>query len=533
MPAVIPVSRRSSFFTFFILLLCIFIAITGWAGYIFATHHCVNENYTVSADTVTWNGSLLIGADPTSFCARGDIIGVDSERAYVGNELVEGADPATFRRIGDHFFADAQHVYWYTTKIPDVIPDDFNVLGGSYSTTSTAVYYETSPIPTADTGTIKYLGYSYARDAFNSYNEGVVTSNVPELPVREETAGMSGEFLPSLWKKFADLYMHATDTLYNITDRRYTGQPPVQTMESIILDTSPVEVISYTSAGGKFFYGGTEFAPIDPSTFKALSNYYAKDLKAAYYQGSILEGANGATFDLLKTAYSVEVFQVAADKMHVYVGFDVVEGLNPRSVKVRGFYLFGDTGVFYNTVRIPGTEKFVVEDFMPLEPAFVNVLLGKDAILAFGKIFPIVDRQNTRVLGGDSAWTDGIRVYYNDQALEGADPLTYVYYNNSHYSKDGTSVFYGDQKVGGDAVTLKIISTGFGGYAKTDSYVAHDGTIIAGADPKTFEIIDQNNQCARDKSRYYLMGRSATKGEYDTCGQPRDIEIEYLTEDIL
>jgi hypothetical protein len=133
-----------------------------------------------------------------------------------------------------------------------------------------------------------------------------------------------------------------------------------------------------------------------------------------------------------------------------------------------------------------------------------------------------------------SYWRDKDRVYYFDHPIEGADPGSYGLLR-SDWARDANNVYVGADPVNPkDLATFEIVNNNWardslwyypaqyarhapievldretfqildGVWAKDCCRVFYFNRIVEGADPATFEVV--NDVRGRDKDYYYLMG---------------------------
>ncbi len=87
---------------------------------------------------------------------------------------------------------------------------------------------------------------------------------------------------------------------------------------------------------------------------------------------------------------------------------------------------------------------------------------------------------------------DDKHVYSADLAIPGADPASFSFYSDGVYAHDDAQVYSEGSNVP-DANPSTFIDIG-NGYGKDNQHVWYDGTIIIGADPTTFELVNGSSQ---------------------------------------
>ena len=369
-------------------------------------------------------------------------------------------------------------------------------------------------------------------------------------------------------------------------------------LSAIILSTSCKE---YRNNGREVTYHywnegsghHTVIIDADPATFKVLGKGYAKDHIHAFYDGCVIDQANGRSFKIIDKGY-------AKDTRHVFYYGNIVEGADPDSFhKVKG-HLFEDKNDYYWTgygLKVHDKASFVV---IGDENNFLTSW-GKDkshyyyfpdkvcgSHKDFNSLHPI---KSYMPIGGYSAYaSDKFSVYFKDSVVIGADPLTfrevdlnigqdkyqvydgcrptgikdfsklkrigYSFYNDGdriydlHFKEnpiveaatfkhlgqawfaDKNNVFWYNVLVkSADVESFRpvncytysfktgirdTISTSHD-YGKDIYHVFHKDSIIQGADPETFEIVDLNTGdgwTILDKNRIYQGKDSVRIEEY-------------------
>ncbi len=475
----------------------------------FYVNRCKNPNFLVQDNNVFWKKLLIKDVDAQTFCAKGDIISVDSKNVFIGDSRFEDADPKSFERIADNYFEDINNVYWFTHKIKEASLDNFEIIGDRYSRSGEYVFYQDQPIAGVDAKTFVYLFDHYAKDANHYYDLGRVTNSVPHKSENKSTG------ITNYLEKIKN---HILSVFEIILNRDFVFiNPPVRTEADIILDKTKNNYQSWIVNGNRAFYQGAEFPAKDPGSLKALNTIYAIDNIAVYAQGGEIVGADPKTFQLVETPYNEEVFSIAKDAHAVYDGGIKINGLDPNTLKVVGFYLFDRNNIYYNNQKIENSAAVIGEQFRTIEPSGVYVLIGDNHIISFGKIYTKSIISNYKMISR-TVWTDGENVYSQSEKINGADAATFQVNDNSYYMIDKNNVYYGGNTlVGDDSKNLKILSPGYGGFIKTSKYVAYDGQRITTADPSTFQMVNGERGCAKDKKQYYIMDKIVSEKDFEAC----------------
>jgi len=195
-----------------------------------------------------------------------------------------------------------------------------------------------------------------------------------------------------------------------------------------------------------------------------MSGDYAADKYRVYFQGHIVEGADPQTFREVD-------YQVGQDKDRVYYEWKASTVRDYRKLTRVGNYYFTDGKQIYNRK---------LEEFSEADPTTFRVLIDQ----------------------GDCVWyTDGDHVWWYDQIVEEADAATFspVYLYSYFTGKK--------ERVGGSSHD----------YGKDAYHVFCRDSLMEGADPASFEIIDFNDTCSWtifDKNRIYSSNASKRLQKY-------------------
>lgn len=289
----------------------------------------------------------------------------------------------------------------------------------------------------------------------------------------------------------------------------------------------------------------------DPKTFEILNDDYGRDKKHAFYEGDIINGADGGSFRVLTKSY-------AADNTHVYVSGELIEKAHPATFKVHSYYFAEDANDFYwdgkalnvrdkSTFKILGSsdswethwakDKYngyylaggVITDidyetFHPIEAKIplqsgdyaadkhkvffmdkevpgadpvtfkeVDFYIGQDKHRAYNKGIPTQIKDYSKLTEvGRLMYSDGTNIYDSHfNILPKADVATFEHISDNWY-KDKSHVWWSSKLVAGaNSKTFQPVPAGgFGGdfnYGKDDKHVFWNDSIIQGADPGSFE----------------------------------------------
>jgi hypothetical protein len=260
---------------------------------------------------------------------------VDSGGRFV-NRIVQ-SEPNTFAvSVTDPDFGkDPNNVYFDGSIIANAVPNNFIVLGplyddglhdGTYAKDNAGVFYEdratsgsVGQISDADSKTFWAIGYGYAKDDRSVYQFGIV------LPVADPAtfsvvgiANATGA-PEALWAK---------DRTHVFVNGSIITDPEPDPNSVVIVFDENGNPSGYLKDKVYVFraYDGSVVEGADPATFVVLNKWYAKDKVHVYsYDWSVvegtystigtpIEGANAASFKLVSDVSSYD----ATDGMHEY-----------------------------------------------------------------------------------------------------------------------------------------------------------------------------------------------------------------------
>ena len=188
----------------------------------------------------------------------------------------EGYDPSTYKRLNELYTFDVNHVYYRFNSSYKILegadPSTFKALSVDYAADMHHVWFHYNMIEGADPATfvlpdgdILSLGCALAHDAHDYY--------MGEVPLHVANMG-SFRLIDSNW---------ALDSLQ----------------------------VYYLGIVGNSYHRAVSAG--DYRTFKVLNEFYAVDSKCVYYKNNIVEGADPASFAVLKGEDDY-----GQDKHHVY-----------------------------------------------------------------------------------------------------------------------------------------------------------------------------------------------------------------------
>jgi len=115
--------------------------------------------------------------------------------------------------------------------------------------------------------------------------------------------------------------------------------------------------------------------------------------------------------------------------------------------------------------------------------------------------------------GGYSYFKDSQTVFIQGNPMAGADPASFQVIQED-YAQDQHHLYYFDQVIAGaDPATFKVLASP---YAQDGQSVFFMERIIPGADPQTFKILNLAFQCAADKSHAYYESQVIANADPQT-----------------
>ena len=267
------------------------------------------------------------------------------------------------------------------------------------------------------------------------------------------------------------------------------------------------------------FHCDTMMTSADPKSFKVHGQYLTEDKKDYYWCGKPIHVADKKTFVIIGDKDD-EKTQWAKDKLNAYY-----MGKQPVSLAdYNSFHQIGDindlhcSGCYAADKYRVYFEDHVVEGADPETFTEVIWYMGQDKHRVYDKwkATDIKDYKQLSQIGG--FYSDGLHIYTKDfEVFEDADPLTFRQLEGSTWYVDKDHVWWLEKQVKeADAATIQLVHMYkyFNGstlpsperYAKDKSHVFFDDSIVPGADPESFEVIqfvEGGPSTAFDKNRIY------------------------------
>lgn len=374
-----------------------------------------------------------------------------------------GADPNTIRFIDCYYLADENNIYFgsKTLELEQGL-DNFQTLSFPYSTDGEHVYFAEQLIEEVDLKTLEiFPGFDpilnfafFAKDANNVFVGGELLLEELDPAAFEMIAPPE---LPQRSMKeleFFDYLAHVVDFYIYFKDSTHVYRED--------------EIMTIV---------GQENQRPDPETFELLSAFFAKDAQHVYligydygegykpyedlgsHQLKIIQGADPKTFDaFVLTPY-------AKDETSVYFYDQVMEAdpqtfravdsiqLDSRNRDFGHYYALDENHLYYRNALVEEKDFSMAELIQGAKHD--EVWLRTDQGIYFnGKFVDEVAAPETFEFIGAYHAKDALKVYLAQvghvTVIQGADPNRFELIEGSKdFSKDGTSVFYRSKKLEG------------------------------------------------------------------------------------
>lgn len=508
-------------------------------------------------------------ADPNSFQYLKDEYARDEKSIFSGSNKLDAIDPANFVCLGYNYAKDKNHIFYHKHILRDadahsfrVIPHQDNYYG--YACDHQHVYFNGEKLLDADPESFQIIEKEYAKDASHVYRmgrliEGAIPADfvlihsstthdgvylgVLSLAHDQQSVFLNGDYLC----KWADDFTWLGGHYYQVDKRIYcTGQStPLENVDTTSfkvlalcwakddkkvylenktqqLDVNSFQILGdgYAKDDHQVFFLEEPIDVKDPASFELLGGGWANDKQQLYYESQILENSDPSEFRQLNEYYFVDAKQVYYFHKHYYV-VDVMEGADPASFETLGGYYARDKNyVYFGMEALPGIDS---ESFEHIQYAFSQdkqfIYLGEDRLCERNESFRIIaphkaiDNQYyylgteaderlsidaaSFVLIDEDYAKDSEQVFYGKYVIQGAEPKTFERVNQ-FYNRDQYSVFCQASKLDLHIQTLEFIDTCF---ARDKAKVYFLDHLIEGVDIESFEYVDQN--FSRDRYHVY------------------------------
>lgn len=410
----------------------------------------------------------------------------DHKEVYYEDEIIKGADTESFVVLSKYYAKDKERVYYEENVIVRADPESFHILAPSvyYGKDKSNVFYRGKTIEGVDFNSFEPIDESFARDKGRVYYLGNVVENADPESFRVLTPH--------------SIYGYSKDKnniYFNTILHRCTA------MEDAHLNSFEVIALHFAKDKDHVYYDDNVIVNADPDSFHVLNwdDFFSKDRNNVYFGRKPVSSIDITTFEVLGAYYG-------KDKEHVYYEGDVIAGADPKS-----FSVFAESKQYGKDNKNVYYQKEIFQEVVDVE-SFVLI-----DVLAF-------------------AAKDKYKVYsllYPKKILEEADPETFKFINYT-YAKDKTNVYnflYSRIVKKADPETFKNINVL---YSKDRYRVFYDDVEIEGADPESFEIMEDGiiespwnveaeisevmkDKYSRDKNKVYLRGKPLEGVDSGAC----------------
>jgi hypothetical protein len=376
-----------------------------------------------------------------------------------------------------------------------------------YYTKNNTVYYENIEIADADVNTFQELGFLWAKDVKAVYLEGQRQAYLDPKTVKVfphvyivDKAGVwvygTGYYMevdktdadPATFSVISLGYGKDMKNVYYFAEKIVDADVNSFNVLSGVSYPISEELLTswYAKDKNNIYYRSTIIPDADVKSFTFLGNDYAKDKYRVYYRGIVLDNADADTFVLADS--------FAKDTNHVFYNGEVL-GINidPKSFTIvsrdsikdsKRVYFKDQYDSIYNLKSNIDAPSFQhIGTCMSIERSNASYYKDKNHIYINSNPNVTIDVQTFQYLG----------IYYG----VGEDILPY----SISYAKDKNSVYYtcGTILAEADPQTFEVFTNG---YAKDINKVWFLGTLISGADLLTFQSLSDGY--AKDKNNVYL-----------------------------
>ena len=248
----------------------------------------LGAGFAKTAKWVYWEGWSVVGADVPSFVGLSDHYGKDKDHAFWLD---------TYRDSKEYW--SIQHLKAITM---DVDAASFHTIDERYAKDSRSLYYEGVAFGVADMATYTLLDGVFAKDKVHGY--------FARRPIMESD-GNTFVAVSSDFAKDAKHVFYAGGMTPNIKPGQPNG-PFV--LEGANPATFTVLESSYSTDSVRVYYGG-KLLETEAASFRVLQYDYAVSNSHVFWRGTVLKGADPATFEILPL---VDNGPTAKDKNNTY-----------------------------------------------------------------------------------------------------------------------------------------------------------------------------------------------------------------------
>lgn len=519
-------------------------------------------------NNVYYKGRKMENVDSASIKTFGNFIGKDKNRVFyiTGNEDIKDADASSFEIMGDtYYFRDKNNIFVikYSNdfpdgegfiKLPNIDRNSFITLSEEIGKDKNGVYYIDEKINGINPNKVKviekigqdnyilqsennyYLTFNSNSDLYDRKNDKIEAKKINNLNIDFSTFKYFGIF--NYYKDKNSFYYHSDNDFKKIKSGIDVGSAEkVLELNDFVKDKNNL----YYFSNGKIEKINLN---IDVNSLVFLDNNnssyssYIKDRNNVYFVDNkngkvrIVKNADKNTFQIVNGNYGV-------DRKNVYY-----DGEKLDSVGIEGLKIFDDNYLKDNKnvyeIYTTDDEKIKIRAIKNLNidvASFENIF--KEAFYKDKNSVYYVDmtedKQELKKLEGADADTfepgifskDKNSVFIGNQKLEGVSSKGFEILDNEfNFVKDYKNVYYLDRESDGitykvkvldtkgiDIPSLELLGDSYNKYYrdKNNIYFLNDKDDkmefekLAGANPKTFEIVD--DYFARDDKNVYFFNK--------------------------
>ncbi len=392
----------------------------------------------------------------------------DNSHVYYAGVLRPDADAATFEKLNPGEYArDRQQVYFRGDVLANAQPASFAAMSEDYARDDQQVYFLGKVLANAQPNSFEILSNGYSRDSQQVY--------------RYDTLLAGSQ--PSSFEILAEGYARDSQQVYYKDTVLANSQPA--SFELV----SPSSLL-YARDAQQVYLDGQIIAGAQGDSFEFLplinghlDVIYARDRQRVYLNGVPFAEADPASFQIINpegTAGDIGLY--ARDSAHVYRGDQLIPGALPDSFSLLSDgYARDNSQVYLDGKPLANAQPDgfeLVKDLPGLARDGQAYFLGQQVVKTcdYASFKPGANINQAMEMGYIWA-TDAQCLYVRDGSTPIADPATF-------------------QLLGGEAISK---------YAKDSVQAYWTDTVIAGADPATFEVLSL--QLAQDKDNCYLDGK--------------------------
>jgi len=255
--------------------------------------------------------------------------------------------------------------------------------------------------------------------------------------------------------------------------------------------------VHYIPMGNSFELGNYTMKDVDLRSVEVIGGYYLKDKSNVYYQYHAIKDADPGSIKM----FSPKSYCFAIDKNMIYFEGHPFKDIDIKSCAFVGdncFSLLKDKNHIYSTFSVGyyTDENYIIQPVKNLDPNKyqpINNVYGKDHNLVYYKGEPIAGSDPKTFIILEDYAKDTNSVYFDGLQVKNLDPATFECIEGGRYVKDKAGVYFGlspNEDPSGNVTSFS-------------------GSIVAGADPKTFIMIKGDKiDYARDKSTFYWGGKA-------------------------